>query len=324
MDWKEIAIYTTTAGIEPVAALLMDHDVESYALEDAADFQQFLEDTEPYWDYIDETLVQEKTSQETCLKFYLPEDCTEQLTAISAALAKLKKQDTAGIWGRLAIETNITHQEEWEWGWKKYFKPFPVGKTFFIKPSWETLEDTQGRYVLEIDPASSFGTGSHDTTQLCIAALEDTVQPRTRLLDMGTGSGILSIAAAMLGAQVDTVVDIDANCLKTAQENAEKNHITIGRTLCGDALRNPRLAEKINANAPYDMITANIVADIIIKMSPFFAQWLRMGGVLICSGILDERAQEVQSALEVNGFSVDRTASSGGWTALTLHSRTKR
>lgn len=324
MNWKEIAVYTTTAGIEPVAALLMDHDVESYALEDAADFQQFLEDTEPYWDYIDETLVQEKTSGETCLKFYLPEDCTEQLAAISAALAELKKQDTAGIWGRLAIETNVTRPEDWEWGWKKYFKPFPVGKTFFIKPSWETLEDTQGRRVLKIDPASSFGTGSHETTQLCIAALEDTVQPNARLLDMGTGSGILSIAAAMLGAQADTAVDIDANCLKTARENAQKNRVSIGRTLCGDALRDSRLAKEISANAPYDMITANIVADIIIKMVPFFAQWLRTGGILICSGILDERAQEVRAALEANGFSVDHTASNGGWTALTLYSEAKR
>lgn len=324
MDWKEITVYTTTAGIEPVAALLMDCDVESYALEDAADFQQFLEDTEPYWDYIDETLVQEKTNQETCLKFYLPEDSNEQLAAISEALAKLKQQDTAGVWGRLALETNITRQEEWEWGWKKYFKPFPVGKTFFIKPSWETLEDTQGRRVLEIDPASSFGTGSHETTQLCIAALEDTVQPNARLLDMGTGSGILSIAAAILGAKADTVVDIDANCLKTARENAQKNHVSIGRALCGDAVRNPRLAEQIGENAPYDIITANIVADVIIKMAPFFARWLRKDGVLICSGILDERAQEVQAALEENGFSMEHTASSGGWAALTLYAKTKR
>ena len=116
-----------------------------------------------------------------------------------------------------------------------------------IKPSWETVDDAQGRRILEIDPASSFGTGSHDTTQLCMCALEDNVKPGDTVLDMGTGSGILAIAAAMLGAEVRTVVDIDENCLRTAQENAEKNHVSIGRGLCGDALRDEKLAADIGS-----------------------------------------------------------------------------
>ncbi len=119
-------------------------------------------------------------------------------------------------------KTAMTRQEDWEWGWKQYFKPFPVGRGFMIKPSWETVEDPQGRRILEIDPASSFGTGSHDTTQLCMMALEDAVKPGDKLLDMGTGSGILAIAAAMLGADVQTIVDIDENCLKTAHMKMRK------------------------------------------------------------------------------------------------------
>ena len=148
-----------------------------------------------------------------------------------------------------------------------------------------------------------------------MAALEKMVQPGNTLLDMGTGSGILAIAAAMLGADVKTVVDIDENCLKTAQENAEKNHVSIGRGLCGDALRNPQLAEEIGAG--YDIIVANIVADVIIGMAPMFADKLLPGGHLICSGILNERADEVRAALEQNGFAILSHAQSEDWSAFT-------
>ena len=148
--------------------LLEDNGVEGYVLEDAADFEEFLKDTEIYWDYVDEDLVREKRAQETCLKIYLPDsdEGAKQYADIRAALENLKARDEEHAWGRLCTETALTRQEDWEWGWKQYFKPFPVGRGFMIKPSWETVEDPQGRRILEIDPASSFGTGSHDTTQL--------------------------------------------------------------------------------------------------------------------------------------------------------------
>ena len=177
-----------------------------------------------------------------------------------------------------------------------------------IKPSWETVDDAQGRRILEIDPASSFGTGSHDTTQLCMCALEDNVKPGDTVLDMGTGSG-------MLGAEVRTVVDIDENCLRTAQENAEKNHVSIGRGLCGDALRDEKLAEDIGSG--YSVIVANIVADVIIGMAPMFFAKTAEGGTLICSGILNERADEVRAALEKAGFEVVNHAKSDDWSAFT-------
>ena len=197
MDWREVTIYTTTEGIGPVEALLEYNGVEGYVLEDAADFEEFLKDTEIYWDYVDADLVREKRAQETCLKIYLPDsdEGAKQYADIRAALENLKARDEEHAWGRLCTETALTRQEDWEWGWKQYFKPFPVGRGFMIKPSWETVEDPQGRRILEIDPASSFGTGSHDTTQLCMMALEDAVKPGDKLLDMGTGSGILAIAA---------------------------------------------------------------------------------------------------------------------------------
>ena len=286
MDWREVTIYTTTEGIGPVEALLEDNGVEGYVLEDAADFEEFLKDTEIYWDYVDEDLVREKRAQETCLKIYLPDsnEGAKQYADIRAALENLKARDEEHAWGRLCTETALTRQEDWEWGWKQYFKPFPLGRSFMIKPSWETVEDPQGRRILEIDPASSFGTGSHDTTQLCMMALEDAVKPGDKLLDMGTGSGILAIAAAMLG-----------------------------RGLCGDALRDPKLAEDIGGG--YDVIVANIVADVIIGMSPMFADKLVKGGTLICSGILNERAEEVRAALEKSGFTILSHEKSDDWSA---------
>lgn len=317
LDWKEITIYTSTAGIEPVEGVLDALGIEGYALEDAADFEAFLQDTEIYWDYVDEDLKHRLTTQETKLKVYLEDSPAGEmlLARLNTALAQLRTADADNAWGRLTTDAALTRQADWEWGWKQYFKPFPVGARFLIKPSWETVEDAGGRTILEIDPASSFGTGSHDTTQLCIAALEQTVRGGERLLDMGTGSGILAIAAALLGASADTAVDIDAHCLLCAQENAARNGVTIARTLHGDALRDKALAAQIGDG--YDIICANIVADIIIGMAPMFCDKLKPGGVLICSGILDERAAEVERALLDAGFAVRTHAASGGWSAFT-------
>lgn len=317
MDWLEVTIFTTTAGIPVVMDLLDELHIEGCALEDAADFEEFLQDTEIYWDYVDEDLCKNLRGQETKIKVYLSEDevGTAQLASLNRLLGEKKAEDTEDLWGRLATETSVTRQEDWEWGWKQYFKPFPVGETFMIKPSWETVEDAQGRQILEIDPASSFGTGSHETTQLCMTALERTVKGGERLLDMGTGSGILAIAAAMLGATPEVVVDIDPHCLLCAQENAERNGVTLGKTVCGDVLRNESLAAELGTG--YDIICANIVADVIIGMAPLFAERLRPGGTLITSGIIAPRADEVAAALQEAGFILHERAVRSDWTAFT-------
>lgn len=317
MDWIEVSIFTSTEGIEPVTALLTEMEIYGYVLEDAADFAEFLESTEIYWDYVDEGLKQKLSNQETRLRIYLADsdEGRAQYDELRARLTELKARDTENAWGRLETETGLTRQADWEWGWKQYFKPFPVGERFLIKPSWEECEPTDGRRILEIDPASSFGTGSHDTTQLCIRALEKTVRGGERVLDMGTGSGILLIAAAMLGAVADTAVDIDEHCLECARENAAKNGVSIGRTLHGDALRDPALAAELGGG--YEIICANIVADIIIGMAPMFWEKLAPGGALICSGILNERAPEVEAALRAQGFTGLRHEASNDWSAFT-------
>lgn len=317
MDWIEVTIFTTTAGIDPVEGVLEDLGIEGYALEDAADFEEFLQDTEIYWDYVDEKLCEELRGQETKLKVYIEDsdDGRAQIAALNDRLAALKATDTDDVLGRLVTDQSVTRQEDWEWGWKQYFKPFPVGEKFLIKPSWETVDDPGARQILEIDPASSFGTGTHDTTQLCITMLEKTVKGGEKLLDMGTGSGILAIAAGMLGANPEVAVDIDEHCLTCALENAQRNGVTIKKTLHGDALRDEKLAEEIGGG--YDIICANIVADIIIGMAPMFFEKLKEGGTLITSGIIKERADEVGQALEQAGFRLTDRQISNGWAAFT-------
>lgn len=318
MDFIEVTIYTATAGVDAVTNALDDLGIEGYVLEDAADFENFLQDTEIYWDYVDEELVRERSTGETKIKIYLMQDeeGARQLDGVRAALEVLRALDTEHAWGRLVCETGIVRQEDWEWGWKQYFKPFPVGERFVVKPSWEEYDADDSRMILEIDPASSFGTGSHETTQLCMTALEHALHGGERVLDMGTGSGILAIAAAMLGAEVQAVVDIDENCLRTAQENAEKNHVSIGQSYCGDALCDAGLADALGGE--YDVIVANIVADVIIGMAPMFADKLRAGGTLICSGILSQRADEVERALAQNGFATCERAQKGDWVRFTV------
>ena len=318
MQWKEVAIYTTTAGIEAVTAVLLDRQISGFVVEDAADFQQFLQDTQPRWDYVDEDLVRQKSGQETRLIVYLPdnEQGRQTLTGLREDLAALRARDTAGELGRLELAADTTLEEkDWENNWKEFFKPFPVGERFVIKPSWETVADAGGRQILEIDPASSFGTGTHHTTQLCIRELERVVTPGCRLLDMGCGSGILFIAAHLLGAGELTAVDIDENAARIAAENAEKNG-AVCRILAGDVLADPALAQQVGDG--YDVIVANIVADVIRAMAGLFWQKLRPGGTLIVSGIIGERAEEVRRALEGQGFCLLRRQMQQDWAALTL------
>ena len=206
-------------------------------------------------------------------------------------------------------------REDWENNWKQYFKPFAVGEKFIIKPSWETCDNLDGRIVLEIDPSSSFGTGTHNTTQLCICELERLVKPGDRLLDMGCGSGILSVAARLLGASDIGAADIDPNAVNIARENAEKNGFEL-TTYVGDVTGDAALDEQIGGG--YDIIVANIVADVIMGMQEILKRKLKDDGTLIVSGIIAPRADEVQESLLGAGFVLRNRQQSGDWVAMTL------
>lgn len=317
MEWTEVNIYTTTEGIELVCSKLTDIGVKGFAIRDAEDFKEFLENKNGQWDYIDKDLLG-LTDCETCITVYIPsnDQGAEMLTAIKSMLSEMRANDTEKLYGRLEAELTSIREEDWANNWKQYFKPFKVGENLVIKPSWEDYDNADNRVILEIDPASSFGTGKHHTTRLCLELLEKNLNKGDNLLDMGCGSGILSIGAMLLGAGSAVGVDIEENAAATALENAEKNHISpdVYKTYYGNILSDEELASEIDRK--YDIITANIVADVIIEMKDYFVRYLKKGGILIISGIIEERMDEVIAAVESAGFSNPEPYVKEGWAAV--------
>lgn len=319
MEWTEVNIYTASEGIELLCAKLMDIGIKGFVIQDAGDFNEFLENKDGKWDYIDEDLMG-LSDCETRITVYLPSNSqgADMLLSIRAMLAELKEADTDGIYGRLEAELSSIREEDWANNWKQYFKPVKIGEKLVIKPSWEEYENDGGRIILEIDPASSFGTGQHHTTRLCLELLEKSLNSGDRILDMGCGSGILSIGAMLLGAESAVAVDIEQNAAETAMENAVKNNISPEKyeTFYGNILTDKKLADRIDAK--YDVIAANIVADVLIAMKEHFVRYIKKGGILIVSGIIEERMHEVIGALEGVGFSNPEINVKEGWAAVKL------
>ena len=315
MEWTEVNIYTTAEGIELICAKLMDIGVKGFVIKDSEDFKEFLENKNGQWDYIDDDLMG-LADCETCITIYLPgnDQGADMLLSVRSMLSALKAADTDGIYGRLEAELSNIREEDWANNWKQYFKPFKVGEKLAVKPSWEDYSDDD-RIILEIDPASSFGTGQHHTTRLCLELIEKNLNKGDKVLDLGCGSGILSIAAMLLGAEKAVAVDIEENAAATARENAEKNNIPeqLYDVYFGNILSDEKLSEKIDGS--YDMITANIVADVIIAMKDHFVRYLRDGGNLIISGIIEERMNEVFEAVEAVGFTKCEVSVKEGWAA---------
>lgn len=310
MDYKEISIYTTTPGIDIVSGFLASHGVRGVQIEDAADFEEFLAGTAPHWDYVEESLLSLREA-ETRVKFYLPQNAqgAESFREISAALKRLRQENPEIDLGRLAVETGEVREEDWSTAWKKYYHPTKVGEHVVIVPCWETYTPAPGETVVTLDPGMAFGTGTHETTRLCIRLLEECVTPGTSLLDVGTGSGILAVTGLLLGVERAVGVDIDELSVKIAGENAALNGVEGRLTLLqGD------LTEKVEGT--FDVICANIVADVIIRLSRDVARFLKRGGVLLCSGIIEEREDEVVSALKEAGFTVERVLTDNGWAAI--------
>ena len=316
MDWIKVSIFTTSEGIEPLSGRLYQLGITGLEIEDEKDFKDFLENNKQYWDYVDDELIKEKEG-ETEVIAYVSDNAAghEMLMAIRNTVAEMKQLDDENEFGRLEIHIDNMKEEDWANNWKQYFKPFPVGEKLYIRPSWEHDEPEAGRTVLEIDPESSFGTGQHHTTRLCLELMESEAAG-SKMLDMGCGSGILSVAAHMLGAEDVTAVDIDPNAVRIAAENAEKNGFAL-HTGVGDVIGDAELSARIGGD--YDIIVANIVADVIMGMQDILKSKLKREGTLIVSGIIAPRADEVQASLLGAGFVLDRRDQSGDWVAMTLH-----
>ena len=316
MDWVEVDIFTSTEGIEPVTGCLLGLGINGFVIKDAQDFEEFLSDKSVNWDYIDDDLMGLKNC-ETTVTAYLPKNAQglDYLESVKGELKALKSRDSEGAFGRLEYELKNVREEDWANNWKQYFKPLEIGDKLLIKPSWEEVSPDEKRKILEIDPASSFGTGQHNTTQLCLELVEKYLGEGDKVLDLGCGSGILSIGAVLLGAESCTAVDIDANSVKIAGENAEKNGIgkDVYRTYCGNIIEDEALKAEIGSG--YDMLCANIVADVLIGMSGSFAGFLKKGGRLIVSGIIDMRKDEVLDVIKAQGFELIEIREKEDWVA---------
>lgn len=314
-NFIQIDIYTASEAVDGITAALTDYGITGFIIQDSADFEDFLADKNANWDYVDDSLMGLKNA-EPKITFYVHENAQgkETLEAVRELLARFSAMNDDGFYGNLRMELNNVKEEDWANNWKQYYKPFRIGKSLIVKPTWENVEAKDGDKILEIDPASTFGTGQHHTTKMVMETLEDAVKGGERVLDLGCGSGILTIASFLFGAREAAICDIFENAVKTASENIEKNGFTNFKALCGNIIDDESLRREIGGG--YDLICANIVADVIIAMSGLFGEFLTDNGTLIVSGIIDERVPEVIEAIEANGFTPALHKNEEGWNCI--------
>ena len=322
MNWIRINI-TTEEGkgapqnfSEDIANLLIISGVDTFTTDDFSDLEETLSQGGIFYDYIDDTLLKLTENTPVVHAFLTPDEEGEAICKdVCEALSSLK--ESSPEYAFLTWNRDEVRDEDWENNWKEFFKPFPVGDKLYVKPTWEELpDDAASRLVIEIDPASSFGTGAHATTKLCLENLEELGVDGSRVLDMGCGSGILSIGALLLGADSIVAVDIDEVASRIAKENIELNGFSSPRAevYCGNVFEDKELVDKIGNG--YDVICANIVASIIVEMAPLFYSQLKSDAYLIASGIISERENEVCDALLKAGFSVIKSKEEEGWLAI--------
>ena len=310
--WLEVILNTKAEDLDDLCAKLIANGVPGLAVEEEEEFRAFLEENRQYWDYVDEALLDQMKGVSR-VKLYVTDDADGQ--------AQLKTY-LAGI--DLPYTTIPLREYDWAHSWQKYYRPLAIGKRLYIVPEWErdTAAIPDGATRLLMNPGLTFGTGSHASTQLCLAGLERYAAPGKPVLDLGCGSGILSIAALVLGASRAAAVDIDPKAVDVAYENAAMNGIGRDRytVRAGNVLSDPALVEELSTG-DYALVLANIVADVIIPLSAQVHRFLAPGGVFLCSGIIDTRSGEVAAALERSGLECMEKREQNGWVAFAARVR---
>ncbi|MBQ9082980.1 MAG: 50S ribosomal protein L11 methyltransferase [Clostridia bacterium] len=299
MEWTEITITVPNDELETAEAIAQMTVPYGIYIEDYANLEEEAMEI-AHIDLIDEELLK-KDRQHAIVHMYIsPENSPAE------ALAFLQERCTAEKL-HAEIRRAAVSEEDWANEWKKYFKPLETGRKLAICPTWESYDNRDGRTVMRIDPGMAFGTGGHATTRLCLETLEDYVQPGTELLDLGCGSGILSIAALLMGASRTVGVDIDPLAVKTARENGHLNGFDEPQYTVLEG----NLTDKVSGT--FDVVAANIVADVIIFFCPQVRQFMKPGAVFVTSGIIDTREQDVRKAFAENGLEIQRRRENGGW-----------
>jgi len=304
MNWVEIKIKTSTEAVEAISNIFYEAGVMGIVIEDPKDY---LRPQDEKWDYVEIPVGID--FEEVVVTGYLVEDSSlaERVGEIGERMKQLPEFGLNIGRGEMAMTT--VSDKDWANAWKKYYKPTHVGKRLVIKPSWETYRSNQGEIVIDLDPGMAFGTGTHETTRLCMELLEKYMKKGFTVIDMGCGSGILSIAAGKLGASGVLAIDKDEVAVKVARQNVERNDLSPAvRVLKGDRLRD--FAFKA------DIIAANIIADVIMDLSEEVPLKLKENGIFLASGIIKDRKISVIEALEKNGFDMVEELEKGEWVAL--------
>lgn len=298
MKVKQITIYTTTQASELAADILFDMGCEGVSIYDSADFASLIS-SDVIWDYVDESAL--KSDPVVRVVGCLAEDAS--LAPLHELLDNLKKSCPFNT-GSLEISCNIVEADRWADEWKKYYSPQHYGRLTVV-PEWIDYAAKEGEVVVKMDPGMAFGTGEHESTRICLTLLEQTIKGGESVIDVGCGSGILAAAALKLGADSADACDIDPVAVKAAGENAARNGVDV-RVICGSI--------GDCARGKYDIILANITADVLISMKEDFKEHIKGGGALIMSGVINSRGAQVEEAISSAGFTLEKKIVDGEWT----------
>ena len=317
MNYYKVTIYTSHEGIDPLSGILMEYGFDSIVVDDPADIEDILNKKEEYeWDYIDPSVFDNKDKEPTITIYFDDSKLSalhiRELTKVVEAVKGNVKSGVFGPdadFGRLHVETTFVKDDDWKDKWKEFFKPSKITDSLVVKPTWEEYTPAEGEHVIEIDPGMAFGTGTHETTTLCMILMEKYLKDSDSVMDVGCGSGILAIAAAKLGCKDILGIEIDPDAVRTAIENVELNKVEdVVVVKEGDLTKG---VDKV-----VDLMVANLMAPLVIELSGAAAEHMVDGGIYISSGILIEKKEQVAEAVVTAGFEIIEILEKGEWCAI--------